>query len=591
MSGSTFNWIGGADIDGANNWVTPANWIVDGLPTTTFPNSPADTATINLDDGLKDAIISGGQSIVVANLTIGGTTVGAVQGGHVVVGGSSGPNGVSGGGGGTLTSLGAITVTSTNSGGAIVGGNNGVIVAPSMTVNGGDSVLIGGGGTIDVPSLLNNGGILADGGFFDLGPLVVNSDTISGTGFVEVSGPSILEINAATAQEVRVAVDPGQTASVLLDKPANFTGSLNLLSPNSNVDLFFAGETPTSITYNTDSRALIITGANGTVLHTIPFISNGVVPLSVVPSTRAGYGEVSIGVPASPILPGIPAPDANGISTTTLSSLDLSRQLQGNQSSMRFIAGTEAVVVVDGTLSVGADTNEAFVTRLYNGLLGRAPDANGLSSWTAVLPNSSEAAVAQSFLDSGEYQATNLGQDDNTFVSSLYNSMLGRPADVDGLAAWNQALADGASRGQVAASFADSAEAKQHWSAATSAGVFSHTLDGAIVREDYETAFGRDADTPGLTSWTAFLNDGGTPNQLAQDLAASSEFANLHGAQMDSDYVNALYTNGLGRAADPAGSAGWVSALQTGALTRGDVLAGIAQSAEGQQHLQFSLTT
>lgn len=197
MSGSTFTW-NGIENGGTNSWTTSANWSVNGAPATLFPNSATDIAIVNNDDGSKDAIISNGQSITVGSLNIGGTTTGVVQGGHVLVGGSSGPNGVGGGGGGALTSIGAITITSTNTGGAIVGGKGGTVTAPSMTIDGGPDVLVGGGGTFNIPTIVNNGDILADGGFFDLGPLVLNSSTISGTGFLEVSGSSTLEVNAST---------------------------------------------------------------------------------------------------------------------------------------------------------------------------------------------------------------------------------------------------------------------------------------------------------------------------------------------------------------------------------------------------------
>jgi len=88
--------------------------------------------------------------------------------------------------------------------------------------------------------------------------------------------------------------------------------------------------------------------------------------------------------------------------------------------------------------------------------------------------------------------------------------------------------------------------------------------------------------------WTNLLKSGVTPAQLAQDLAASTEFQLLHNQQTDLQYVDSLYANGLGRQAEPAGEALWVNALQSGA-SRGDVLTGIAQSPEGQSHLQWAL--
>jgi hypothetical protein len=164
--------------------------------------------------------------------------------------------------------------------------------------------------------------------------------------------------------------------------------------------------------------------------------------------------------------------------------------------------------------------------------------------------------------------------------------VLGRPAEVGAVAFWTEALAGGLSRAQAAVAFTDSAEARQHWSGETSAGLFARDLNAAIVREDYMTGLGREADTDGLTAWTNVLDNGGTAAQLARDLTASAEFQALHGQQTDQQYVNSLYLDGLGRPAD-AGSASWLAALQSGA-SRGDILSGIAQSPEAQQHLQWA---
>jgi hypothetical protein len=579
---ASFTWVGGADINGANNWITPANWLAGGLPAATVPNSIADDVTVNSDTGGRDAIISGGQGITVASLNIGNTT--GVPGGHVLVGGS--PQ-IGGGGGGVLVSTGAITVSSTNSGGGLVGGLASSTTAPSMTLSG-PGVVIGGGGTFNIGTLVNNGEIQADGGYFGLGGLLLNSGTITGTGFIEVDGPSSVELNAPTAETIRVANSRGQTGQVFLDQPAAFTGALDVLNSNTTVDLFLKNESPAGVTFNADAHALVITGANGAVLNTIPFVSSGTVTLAVVPSTVAGYGEVTLSPSTPAIVPGIPAP-VGGVSTTTLSSSDLSAVLQGDQGSMRFVTGTEAIVLVDGTLSVGPDTNQAFLTRLYYGVLGRAPDLIGFSSWNATLSSTSKASVAQAFLNTPEYQAANLGQTNASFVQSLYHGLLGRPADAAGLSFWTQSIAGGMSHGEVAATFADLAEAKQNWSGVTSTGNFAYNPNAAVVREDYKSAFGRDADTPSLTFWTNALNGGATADQVAQMLAQSPEFQALHGQQTDVQYVDSLYTAGLGRTASAPEEAGWAATLQAGA-SRGSVLASIAQSPESQQHLQWSLS-
>ena len=67
----------------------------------------------------------------------------------------------------------------------------------------------------------------------------------------------------------------------------------------------------------------------------------------------------------------------NGITTAAVSSFQFASYLDRG-ASMQFVAGTEAIQLTDGTLSVGADTVQASVQRLYEGLLGRAGDTGGL---------------------------------------------------------------------------------------------------------------------------------------------------------------------------------------------------------------------
>jgi len=291
---ATFTWAGGTSTD----WTAPANWLTAGAPATVAPNSAAAAAADNIDGGgSRDAIISGGTSITVASLDIGnptGTVVPGVVGGHVIVGG--GPA-IGGGGGGTLVSVGPITVTSTNSGGGLIGGPTATIRTPTLTL--GSGAIIGGGGTFNVANLVNAGTIQADGGNFALGALAVTGGTISGTGSLEVDNNSTLDLGSATSENIAVSVGALETATVIFDNPSSFKGTLDLYQVHSHLNLFFAGQTPTAVSFDAQTHSLIITGTSGTI-DTIPFISNGAVSVQTPTSTRPGYGEVSIGAPVAP---------------------------------------------------------------------------------------------------------------------------------------------------------------------------------------------------------------------------------------------------------------------------------------------------
>jgi hypothetical protein len=273
---ATFTWVGGT----SNEWTTATNWSPQSIP-----NDP--TAVVTVDNPANDADIFNGTAITVGSLSVGGTGISA---GQVIVGGS--PE-IGLGGGGSLTASQSIVVTSTDQNGALVGGPGGVVTSPNITIASG--VAIGGGGTYNITTIVNNGLIQADGGApgLGLGPVIVQGNTISGTGHFEIDHSSILEINAATSQNVAVAVDPTEVANLLLDSPGTFKGGVNLVNPNSQLNLFFKGQTPTGVSYDLQSGSLIVTGAGG-ILDTIPLSSPNAITSSVVTSTIAGYGEVSI---------------------------------------------------------------------------------------------------------------------------------------------------------------------------------------------------------------------------------------------------------------------------------------------------------
>ncbi|MGZ9092976.1 MAG: DUF4214 domain-containing protein, partial [Rhodoplanes sp.] len=109
------------------------------------------------------------------------------------------------------------------------------------------------------------------------------------------------------------------------------------------------------------------------------------------------------------------------------------------------------------------------VVRLYEGLLNRAPDVDGLKYWADALRGGrSLNDITNDFLNSPEGIAKGFGDDigNATFVNNLYLSM-GRDqaqidADSDGVSFWLNALnTETMSRAQVAQGFMESAENQQ----------------------------------------------------------------------------------------------------------------------------------
>ena len=295
MSGttSTFNFIGATNVF----WTTGANWEVGTVVQPAAPGA-TDAAIVNTPN---DAEILNGAAVTVGSLSITGA---ADSGGTVIVGGSQEIlpaatfPGVFKTPGGSLTVNGALSVTSTVASGGLVGGIGGVIQAQSLIVGAGAA--IGGGGTFNITGAITNDGlIVADGGSpgLNLGPVVVTAASIAGTGNFEVAGPSTLELDAATAQNI--VVDPGSTATIKLDSPTSFKGGI-ALGAGAHLNLFLSGQAPTGATISAGTQTLTITGATGTI-ETIPFVSDGSVTVTTPASAIAGFGEVSLLAAAPPV--------------------------------------------------------------------------------------------------------------------------------------------------------------------------------------------------------------------------------------------------------------------------------------------------
>jgi hypothetical protein len=107
-----------------------------------------------------------------------------------------------------------------------------------------------------------------------------------------------------------------------------------------------------------------------------------------------------------------------------------------------------------------ASPEQAQAVRLYDTIFDRKPDAGGLDYWTDVLQDgASLQAVADGFMEAPEWQArygtpSNLG-----FVDTLYQNVLDRPGEPDGVSFWTGHLDAGdVRRGEVVVLFSESAE-------------------------------------------------------------------------------------------------------------------------------------
>ncbi|MFG0669913.1 DUF4214 domain-containing protein [Pseudomonas sp. xss_1] len=149
------------------------------------------------------------------------------------------------------------------------------------------------------------------------------------------------------------------------------------------------------------------------------------------------------------------------------------------------------------------------INELYQAILGRAADEEGSTAWQAVLANGGNLNdVAAGIALSNE--AIQLDQSNGDFVRELYENVLGREVEQEGLDAWVSQLFNGTSRAEVAAGIVGSAEAAQK-------------SNSDFIDSLYQSALGREADATGKAAWEAVLDNGGTHADVALGIVGSNE--------------------------------------------------------------------
>ena len=106
--------------------------------------------------------------------------------------------------------------------------------------------------------------------------------------------------------------------------------------------------------------------------------------------------------------------------------------------------------------------------------------------------------------------------------------------------------------------------------------IATNAEDAAVLRL-YEGLLGRDADQGGAEFFTTAHANGASTTQLAEIFVNSAEYKDV----LVDNYLDSLYTNLLGRAADQDGQDFWSNAVANG-QTLAQVTASIAASAEAQ---------
>ncbi|UYF98772.1 ExeM/NucH family extracellular endonuclease [Halomonas sp. GD1P12] len=167
---------------------------------------------------------------------------------------------------------------------------------------------------------------------------------------------------------------------------------------------------------------------------------------------------------------------------------------------------------------------QTIVTSLYQTLLLRQPDEDGLSYWVEQLENGTldTGGVAQNFMMGNEFDTAIQP------IVDLYQTYLLRPADIDGLAYWVEMHRQGLSIDDITASLQSSAEFE----------AIANQESAVWLNQAYSAFLGRSPDPESTDFWLAQLASGVSRADVAQTLAQSYESQQLKSVQTLSTLSN-----------------------------------------------------
>ncbi|NBN62740.1 DUF4214 domain-containing protein [Pannonibacter tanglangensis] len=161
--------------------------------------------------------------------------------------------------------------------------------------------------------------------------------------------------------------------------------------------------------------------------------------------------------------------------TATITKTGAALTVTGTGLGTDSFTNVERLAFSNGTLAFDLDGNAGQTYRLYQAAFARTPDTVGLGHNTRLVDGGLTIKdMSAAFIGSAEFIAR-YGQNttNTTFITALYQNVLGRAPDATGLAGWQQRLADGSwSRADVLFGFSESAENKALVGAAIENGIW-----------------------------------------------------------------------------------------------------------------------
>ncbi|MCW2622216.1 MAG: peptidase and chymotrypsin/Hap [Frankiales bacterium] len=162
---------------------------------------------------------------------------------------------------------------------------------------------------------------------------------------------------------------------------------------------------------------------------------------------------------------------------------------------------------VCNSITTSTENRRRLATQSYVQFLRREPETAGLNGWVYQLDHGlPQQTMEAGFIASQEYFDAS-GRDNARWVGRVYDDVLGRPASPGEVTWWTQTLARGASRSAVAVSF-----------------VYSTEHLSSVVAGYYADLLHRPSEAGGLTYWVTGIQHGLRVEQLIAGIVTSQEY-------------------------------------------------------------------
>ncbi|SHI06183.1 DUF4214 domain-containing protein [Marivita hallyeonensis] len=460
--------------------------------------------------------------------------------------------------------------------------------------------------------------VMGDGGVY----FVANFPNGGGSGFFAGSSGIVFGDAAGNVNVLTKPDDPGGSP---------FIGDIEYAGDT----LFVSGRRPlsTTDTFNSDTGLFRLDTNAPFALELIASVINGV---QITPSQLVDFGENLLFVSNNNLF----ISDGTGAGTQQLTSNLTGLQTVVSGTSKAFFWGTTAEAGQELWVTDGTVAGTSLVTDLNPGTSGQQGLAitvlDDVAHFQAFADNvaglfasdGTEIGTELVFAGGRTPVAVTLGQDDQTIrllneglgplrgvvdaagVGTIRSRDPGTPND-DTIGSLGRSerldLRDGLDRFIISSrsdSFTSEVSAD---SIELSNGIETYVLDsveritfvdGTLVLDTgagetageayriYQAAFSRTPDNDGLEFWLNVMDGGMSIDEVAGFFLTSDEFERTYGTSLsNSDFVNQLYLNVLQRPGDPEGFAFWRDDLNSGDITRAQVLARFAESPENVQNL------